>query len=97
MGIRPTERLHLIRLIDDSVKVKLLAGQLSSSGYMENVYSILSGDSLIYTQTLEVRTSDAIDEIFGAYSWEKKRIRRYNMSNDSYEVVLSRDNEGYNK
>lgn len=97
LGIRPTERLHLIRLINDTVKVKLLAGHLSMSGYMENVYSILSGDSLIYTQTLEVRTSDAIDEILRAYSWEKKRIRRYNMSNDSYEVVLSRDNEGYNK
>lgn len=96
-GFRPMERLHLIRIINNSVKVKLLAGQLSMSGYLENVCSILSGDSLIYTQTLEVRTSDAVDEINGAYSWEKKQIRRYNMSNDSYEVVLSRDKEGYNK
>lgn len=97
LGFRPTERLHLIRIINDSVKVKLLAGHLSLGGYMENVCSVLSDDSLIFTQTLEVNTSDVIDEFYGAYSWEKKRIRKYNMRNDSYEVVLSRDTEGYNK
>ena len=83
------QRLFLIRIFEDKVKIKLLASEDNYNCMYVSTMSALLGDTIIYTQKFSDAQSDVVGRNGKTWTVKINEIKKYSLKDNSYLMVDS--------